>query len=139
MRDLFENMEDAENAQGVANPAKVLTDSDLEDGGLRQVRAFVRTKASKNALRVKKHRDKAEAEGLQQVNVIAPEEARAVVKQIAKRTASGEPLGHVLQEIAGYAPKVYTPDTDPLAAKIIAAARSQGLRGWLIRKLARVS
>lgn len=71
MADLFDHLEDAERAQGVADPAAVLTDDQLEEGGLRQVRAFVRTRASRNALRVQKHREKAAAEGLGQVNVVA--------------------------------------------------------------------
>ena len=145
MPDLFDHLEDAERAQGVADPAAVLTDDQLEAGGLRQVRAFVRTKASKNALRVQKHREKAADEGLGQVNVVAPEAARDALKAIAKRTAGGEPLEAVLRDLAGLqrpqagpapAPKV---DTSPEAdAMVVAAAHAPGLRGWLIRRLAGV-
>ena len=142
MPDLFDHLEDAERAQGVADPAAVLTDDQLEAGGLRQVRAFVRTKASKNALRVQKHREKAADEGLGQVNVVAPEAARDALKAIAKRTAGGEPLEAVLRDLAGLqrpqagpapAPKVDTSD-----AQVVAAAHAPGLRGWLIRRLAGV-
>lgn len=155
---MFDHLEDAERAQGVADPAAVLTDDQLEEGGLRQVRAFVRTRASKNALRVQKHREKAAAEGLGQVNVVAPEAARDVLKAIAKRTAGGEPLEAVLRDLAGLqrpqavpgpapapAPKVDTspaperpsklPEADAL---VVAAAHAPGLRGWLIRRLAGV-
>ncbi|GAD65159.1 hypothetical protein [Aquipseudomonas alcaligenes] len=158
MADLFDHLEDAERAQGVADPAAVLTDDQLEEGGLRQVRAFVRTRASRNALRVQKHREKAAAEGLGQVNVVAPEAARDVLKAIAKRTAGGEPLEAVLRDLAGLqrpqavpgpapapAPKVDTspaperpsklPEADAL---VVAAAHAPGLRGWLIRRLAGV-
>lgn len=151
MADLFDHLEDAERAQGVADPAAVLTDDQLEAGGLRQVRAFVRTKASKNALRVQKHREKAAAEGLGQVNVVAPEAARDALKAIAKRTAGGEALEAVLRDLAGAvpgpapAPKVDTspaperpsklPEADAL---VVAAAHAPGLRGWLIRRLAGV-
>jgi hypothetical protein len=153
MADLFDHLEDAERAQGVADPAAVLTDDQLEAGGLRQVRAFVRTRASKNALRVQKHREKAAAEGLGQVNVVAPDEARDVLRAIAKRTAGGEALEAVLRDLAGLqrpqavpgsapAPKV---DTSPSPAKlpgadalVVAAAHAPGLRGWLIRRLAGV-
>ena len=155
---MFDHLEDAERAQGVADPAAVLTDDQLEEGGLRQVRAFVRTRASRNALRVQKHREKAAAEGLGQVNVVAPEAARDVLKAIAKRTAGGEPLEAVLRDLAGLqrpqavpgpapapAPKVDTspaperpsklPEADAL---VVAAAHAPGLRGWLIRRLAGV-
>ena len=145
MPDLFDHLEDAERAQGVADPAAVLTDDQLEAGGLRQVRAFVRTKASKNALRVQKHREKAAAEGLGQVNVVAPDEAKEALRAIAKRTAGGESLEAVLRDLAGLqrpqagpapAPKV---DTSPEAdAMVVAAAHAPGLRGWLIRRLAGV-
>jgi hypothetical protein len=156
MADLFDHLEDAERAQGVADPAAVLTDDQLEEGGLRQVRAFVRTRASKNALRVQKHREKVAAEGLGQVNVVAPEAARDALKAIAKRTAGGEPLEAVLRDLTGLqrpqavpgpapAPKV---DTSPEAerpsklpeadALVVAAAHAPGLRGWLIRRLAGV-
>lgn len=153
MADLFDHLEDAERAQGVADPAAVLTDDQLEEGGLRQVRAFVRTRASRNALRVQKHREKAAAEGLGQVNVVAPEAARDVLKAIAKRTAGGEPLEAVLRDLAGLqrpqavpgpapapAPKAperpsKLPEADAL---VVAAAHAPGLRGWLIRRLAGV-
>jgi hypothetical protein len=152
MADLFDHLEDAERAQGVADPAAILTDDQLEDGGLRQVRAFVRTRASKNALRVQKHREKVAAEGLGQVNVVAPEAARDALKAIAKRTAGGEPLEAVLRDLAGLqrpqgapAPKVdispaperpsKLPEADAL---VVAAAHAPGLRGWLIRRLAGV-
>lgn len=156
MADLFDHLEDAERAQGVADPAAVLTDDQLEAGGLRQVRAFVRTRASKNALRVQKHREKAAADGLGQVNVVAPEAARDALKAIAKRTAGGEPLEAVLRDLAGLqrphavpgsapAPKVDTspaperPSKLPEAdAMVVAAAHAPGLRGWLIRRLAGV-
>lgn len=151
MADLFDHLEDAERAQGVADPAAVLTDDQLEAGGLRQVRAFVRTKASKNALRVQKHREKAAAEGLGQVNVVAPEAARDALKAIAKRTAGGEALEAVLRDLAGAvpgpapAPKVDTSPAPERPAKlpeadamVVAAARAPGLRGWLIRRLAGV-
>jgi hypothetical protein len=152
MTDLFDDLDDAENAQKAVDAAKVLSDEQLEEGGLRQVRAFVRTRASKNALRVAKHREKAEAEGLQQVNVVAPVEIRDALKEIAKRTASGEPLAVVLRDLAGIqAPSAPTPElaTQRPAPKpapelpqadalVIAAAHAPGVKGWLIRRLAGV-
>ena len=154
MADLFDHLEDAERAQGVADPAAVLTDDQLEAGGLRQVRAFVRTKASKNALRVQKHREKAAAEGLGQVNVVAPEAARKALKTIAKRTSGGEPLEAVLRDCLASVMTEESPvmpnespvmgatitATAPLEvdAMVVAAAHAPGLRGWLIRRLAGV-
>lgn len=147
MADLFDHLEDAERAQGVADPAAVLTDDQLEAGGLRQVRAFVRTRASRNALRVQKHREKAAAEGLGQVNVVAPEAARKALKTIAKRTSGGEPLEAVLRDCLASVMTEESPvmgatitATAPLEvdAMVVAAAHAPGLRGWLIRRLAGV-
>lgn len=144
---MFDHLEDAERAQGVADPAAVLTDDQLEAGGLRQVRAFVRTKASRNALRVQKHREKAAAEGLGQVNVVAPEAARKALKTIAKRTSGGEPLEAVLRDCLASVMTEESPvmgatitATAPLEvdAMVVAAAHAPGLRGWLIRRLAGV-
>lgn len=54
----------------------VLTDDELEAGGLAPIAAYVRTKSSKNALRIQKARAKAEAgtDGTprRQLNIVAP-------------------------------------------------------------------
>jgi len=139
MADLFDFYEDAEKAQAVCDPSAVLTDDQLQAGGLRPVKAFVRTRVSRNAMRVKKHREKAAQEGLEQVNVVAPPDAREVVKLIAKRTAAGEPLEAVLLDLTKSPAPVRKVDTPALAstdAALISAAHRPGLRGWLIRRLA---
>jgi hypothetical protein len=132
-----------------------LTDEKLRELGLKPVRSFIRTDASKAALRTAKHRAKLEAEGRAQLNVVAPLEVHELVKEIARRTAAGEDLGVVLSEIAQAqpapvgpaqpapvvpAPKVDTPPpaAPPEIAKIIEAARRPGFRGWMIRRLAGV-
>ncbi len=92
MTDLFDYIEDAEAGSTVVDVKKPLTDDQLEKGGLSQVRAFVRTKASANALRVKKYREKAAESGLQQLNVTVPAEAKDVIKDLAKRASQGEDL-----------------------------------------------
>lgn len=99
-----------------ADPDKVLTDERLAAGGLVKVNAFMRSKASANALRVKRHRDRKEAEGVKQINVQATEEAREVIKEIAKRTATGEELESVLAQIVSEA-GISLPTAAPEATK----------------------
>lgn len=92
-----EHIEDIPEAP--TDEATVLSDEQLTAGGLVKVAAFMRTKASANALRVKKHREKAEAEGIKQINVQAPEDAREVIKTIADRTKAGEAVAQVLASL----------------------------------------
>ena len=133
-----------------------LTDDQLREMGLKPVRSFIRTDASKAALRTARHRAKLEQEGRAQLNVMAPAEARDVLKEIARRTAGGEPIEVVLRDLAGLqrpqatpgpapAPKVDTSPAPERPAKlpeadalVVAAAHAPGLRGWLIRRLAGV-
>lgn len=133
-----------------------LTDEQLREMGLKPVRSFIRTDASKAALRTARHRAKLEQEGRSQLNVVAPAEARDVLKEIARRTAEGEPMEAVLRDLAGLqrpqaapAPKVDVSPASPAPerparlpeadAQVVAAAHAPGLRGWLIRRLAGVS
>lgn len=90
VEDLKENPVDSSGA---------LTDEQLKDGGLVPVNAFMRTRASKNALRVRKCKKNAEAEGVKQINVQAPVETHAVIKQIADRAKNGEPVQSVINSL----------------------------------------
>lgn len=133
-----------------ANPDAALTDEQLAAGGMVKVNAFMRSKASANALRVQKHREKKEAEGVKQINVQASEEARQAIKAIADRTKAGEPLGNVLATLAGTpaptaeaAAETKTPDPKaerltPEEKRLVGIGqRVQSLTGWR-KTLARV-
>lgn len=67
-----------------------LTDSELESKGLIKTTAFVRTKRSKNALRIERHKKLKLEKGLGQVNVEIPTASKKVFKELAKKVASGE-------------------------------------------------
>jgi chromosome segregation ATPase len=54
-----------------------------------QVKAWVRTKASSNALRHQRKRDRQAAEGRSQVNVVVPEECKEPLKELAQAIADG--------------------------------------------------
>jgi hypothetical protein len=78
-----------ERGPSVVDPDHALTDQQLELSGLTPVRSFVRTKASKNALRVRKAKEKAEAgeagPARKQLNLQAPPEsaAREMLKDVS--------------------------------------------------------
>nr|CRY97976.1 hypothetical protein [uncultured prokaryote] len=133
-----------------------LTDEQLREMGLKPVRSFIRTDASKAALRTAKHRAKLEEEGRAQLNVVAPLEAHELVKELTRRITAGEDPRAVLSDLAGsqnsqlgkieppapaparkvdVSPAPTLPEADAL---VVAAAHAPGLRGWLIRRLAGV-
>lgn len=129
--DLFDLAEEAEQAGGPQDPEKVLTDEQLQEGGLVPVKAFMRTKQSRNALRVKAKREKAQEErGVSQVNVQAPEEAQEPIRAIAKETRDGKSVAEAVQAVTGEALAA-----DDLCRRVHAAEEKGGLRWALIRWL----
>lgn len=84
--DFSGHLKHLEDAQSVELPhdEKTLTDSELEQAGLVKTSAFVRTRKSKNALRVQKHKDKKAEQGIKQLNIEVPEQYRDIFKAIAK-------------------------------------------------------
>lgn len=125
--------------------ANALSDDSLASGGLVRVSAFMRTKASANAARVKKAREKAADTGVRQLNVVVPLAAHAAMKAIAKDLQAGGLLGDVLKaalaleapasklaEVPGAAPASASPSETParLRHSEPAAARLASLKGW---------
>lgn len=125
--------------------ANALSDDSLASGGLVRVSAFMRTKASANAARVKKAREKAADTGVRQLNVVVPLAAHATMKAIAKDLQAGGSLSDVLKAaiaLEGPAPKpavvqgaaspaampARTPER-PQHAELV-AARLASLKGW---------
>lgn len=82
------NLEDAENIQLPTPTNKTITDHELEQAGLIKTSAFVRTKRSKNALRVEKSKQKKAESGVKQLNIEVPEQHRELFKSIAKDLTS---------------------------------------------------
>jgi hypothetical protein len=101
-----------EDAQNVPLPTfadeKTLTDNELERAGLVKTSAYVRTKKSKNALRIEKHKDKKLTEkGVKQLNIEVPGEHREVFKALAKELAT---TGAIQQEHIAYFTKLVSLD-----------------------------
>lgn len=92
--DYIEGVE--ERAPKVVDPDQSISDDALERGGLVPVRAFVRSKASKNAERVRKaaeRREKGEnGTPRKQINLQAPvsDEARAALKAVNSALLDGK-------------------------------------------------
>lgn len=113
------NLEDAQNVP-LPVDEKTLTDSELEQAGLVKTSAFVRTKKSKNALRVKKCNDKKLAKtGVKQLNIEIPQQHRDVFKSMAKELVSS---GTIQQNKMDYLSQLVataknTPDNKKQATK----------------------
>lgn len=70
--------------------------------GLKPVRAWVPTErkaGSKEAERVRRHREKAEREGNKQISVLLPTELHPMLRSLATRTKAGEPASSVLTDL----------------------------------------
>lgn len=133
---LFETVED----QAVADAEHCLTDEQLTAGGMRSKRCWVKTDASKGALRVKKHREKLEKEGLKQISIKVPIEQHETIKQISSALVEGKTiLDAIIQVVPAIAPKVERA-LDPvqlavLKALIVGGWRAKTIRwmaGWLV-------
>jgi hypothetical protein len=91
------HIEDAENAQTPVDGIKTLTDEELETAGLIRTSAFVRSKRSKNALRVEKHKKLKEESGIKQLNIEVPDEHREMIKALTKALKDGQSIAAALK------------------------------------------
>ena len=125
--------------------ANILSDNSLASGGLVRVSAFMRTKASANAARVKKAREKAADTGIRQLNVVVPLAAHAAMKAIAKDLQAGGLLSDVLKAALAHenfqptpvrVPSKASSSVPPLRARErrqhaeLATTRLANLKGW---------
>lgn len=93
------NLEDAENVP-LPTDNKTLSDNVLEQAGLVKTSAFVRTTRSKNALRIEKHKQKKEEQGIKQLNIEVPEQHRETMKQLAIALKQGQSIADALKTIS---------------------------------------
>lgn len=96
---LFSTIEEALKDQAVADADQVLSDEALHAGGLRPVSSWVRTSASKSALRAKKHREKMDKKGLKQLNIAAPVSAHEALKKINAALLDGRTIEDAMAEL----------------------------------------
>jgi len=127
---LFDDVPESPSATATT-AAAVLSDEALAAGGLVPVTAFMRTRSSANATRLKKSRAKADAAGLRQLNVVLPVAAHAAVKAMARELQAGVALHEVLQAAlvnAAQCTESATVGRKSLAGWLRAIARWLGLR-----------
>lgn len=98
----IKNIEDVENSGTEITTS--ISDSELESAGLIKTSAFIRSKKSKNALRVKKHKDKKAQDGIKQVNIEIPEHQKDAIKILAKELCKGSDFKKALltQNLNGF-------------------------------------
>ena len=150
------NLEDAQNVP-LPTDDKTFTDTELEQAGLVKTSAFVRTKKSKNALRIEKHKQKKAENGVKQLNIEVPEQHRDIFKALAKELAT---TGTIQQDKMDYfsqlvaaeenntenkkqaSPEAHTSEKPSLpdecvtignkCAEIVAKG---GLKAWILKKI----
>lgn len=140
-------LEDAQAKDGPIAADAILTDQQLERSGLVKVEAFMRTRTSAAAARKAKQREKQEATGLKQTNLIAPVAVHEPLRAIAKTCTEGKSIEDAIKiavpsvtspALVTPEPKTITvekiievekidPDTERLAA---IGRRVQALQGW---------
>jgi hypothetical protein len=132
-KNIPDHVEDVPN--GMIDTTKVLTDDELAAGGVVPVQAFMRTRASKNAIRKRKQAQRAEkgADGRaprKQLNIVAPADpaARDALKRVAERLVDGD-LSPSDLDLMGRVDNIRLGDT---VSKALIAG---GLRAVLLRKL----
>lgn len=134
-----EFIEDVPNS--LIDVESVKTDDELKSAGLVPVRAFVRTKASKNALRVQKHKAKAESgeDGQmprKQLNLVAPADdaSRKALKEVADAMLSKSISPDFLFQAMNPAPGP-DPELLRIAGKAQSIIEKGGLRAKILRKM----
>lgn len=84
------------NIENFSSANDVLTDEQLQAGGLTKINAYVRSTPSKNAVRLKKQKDKAAENGIKQLNIQVPISMHETMKQIANHAQTDEKLKEIL-------------------------------------------
>ena len=122
-------------ANGLIDAAKVLDDDELAAGGVVPVRAYMRTRTSRNALRQRKAKAKAEqgADGRvprKQINLVAP--ADDASRDALKKLVSEMVEGHVLASDLATLGRI---DTLRLGQDAQRALNAGGWKALLLRRL----
>lgn len=127
---LAEHIEEVPNRPMDAERA--LSDDELAAGGVVPVKAYMRTKASKNALRQKKAKAKALNSDTprKQLNLMAPADdaARAALKAVAEKMSDG-------QITAADIDKIDNPDVIRLGSNAMKVLENGGLKATILRRI----
>ena len=110
----------------------ILTDDQLERGGLVKVEAFMRTRTSAAAARKAKQRDRDASEGLRQINIKTTEEAGQALKSIAAEIGRGATMvDAVVKAVPAVSSRTLVTPIDPETERLAAIGRKvEALTGW---------
>ena len=144
------NLEDAENASTPTGD-KTFSDQELESAGLIKTSAFVRSKRSKNALRVQKNKEKKAEQGIKQLNVEVPEQHRDLMKQLAIALKEGKTPQEAIKSVLTDADTPKAPKTSQNGSQSVSEEKQKyyatigqkvaeiqsqgGFKGWLLNRL----
>jgi uncharacterized membrane protein (UPF0182 family) len=84
------------------NIEKTLDDEQLYNHGLIKTTAYVRSKRSKNALRIEKTRAKKAEQGIKQLNIEVPDQEKDNFKQLAKAVIDGMSIEDAFNSVIGH-------------------------------------
>jgi hypothetical protein len=136
---LHTHIEDAlKSGPSAADPDVVLEDEQLRSGGLVPVHSWVRTKATRNALRVKRSREKAENDeegsARKQISLLAPpdEDSRKALHELGKRMISGQVSTDDLRKI-GTTPSKVESYEEKLGRRALHFMKNGGVKGRLLK------
>lgn len=120
-------IEDATAKDAPIAADSILTDQQLERGGLVKIEAFMRTRTSAAAARKAKQREKQATEGLRTITLVAPVAANEPLRQIAKACSEGKSIEEAIKTVTSHGQVT----TDPLKEHYEAIGKKvDALKGW---------
>lgn len=130
------SLENVDHLEDLPSPpmdaGRALSDEELAAGGVVPVKAYMRTKASKNALRQKKAKAKALNSDTprKQLNLMAPadDQSRAALKAVAEKMTEGQITAANLEQLDN-------PSLLQLGSAADQILKAGGLKAALLRRL----
>lgn len=131
-RDQLQHLDDLKDHDKPIDADAILTDDQLERGGLVKVEAFMRTRTSAAAARKAKQRDRDESEGLRQVNIKTTEENGTALKSIVAEIGRGATLvDAIVKAVPSVTSHALVTATDPETERLAEIGRkAEALTGW---------
>lgn len=121
-------IEDATAKDAPIAADSILTDQQLERGGLVKIEAFMRTRTSTAAARKAKQREKQATEGLKTITLVAPVAANEPLRQIAKACSEGKSIEEAIKTVTSHG---QVTAIDPNTARLAAIGQKvEALTGW---------
>jgi len=121
-------IEDATAKDAPIATDSILTDQQLERGGLVKIEAFMRTRTSAAAARKAKQREKQATEGLKTITLVAPAAANEPLRQIAKACSEGKSIEEAIKNVTSHG---QVTAIDQNTTRLITIGKKvEALKGW---------